>query len=328
MSRSTRRDFLRRASVAGGMAALGAGCSGDPTSVGNASADTAGTTAAPAAAEGPAMAMARWKGAAAPEEEVEAIATRLTEQAIEALGGMKRFVSAGDVVCVKPNIGWDRNPRQAANTNPAVVETLVRLCLDAGAKTVKVGDHTCNDARKTYANSGIAEAAQRAGAEVFHVDKNRFREARMDGELLKTMGVYPEIVDCDLVISAPVAKHHGSTQVSLCMKNFMGVVEDRGKFHQDLPTAITDLTRFMKPRLAVLDAMRMLVRGGPTGGSLGDVERKDTIAAGTDIVALDAFGAELLGHKPGRIGTIATAHRAGLGEMDYRKLAPMEIAVS
>ena len=46
--------------------------------------------------------------------------TQLAREAIDELGGMRRFVSRGDVVLVKPNIGWDRTPEQAANTNPEI----------------------------------------------------------------------------------------------------------------------------------------------------------------------------------------------------------------
>jgi uncharacterized protein (DUF362 family) len=270
------------------------------------------------------MVIARWKGDATAYEE---LAVKLTEQAIEALGGMKRFVSKGDVVWVKPNIGWDRTPEQAANTNPDVVKTLVRLCLDAGAKTVKIGDNTCNPAEKSYANSKIAEAAKSAGGEVVFLDKNRFREMDIKGESLKMHPVYPEVVECDLVLSVPVAKHHSLARITCCMKNYMGVIENRQRFHQDLPTCIADLTAFMKPRISVLDAIRILTANGPTGGDLNDVKQTNTIAAGTDIVALDALGAELLGNNPADITTVVTGEKRGLGVMDYKSLALKELEV-
>ncbi len=52
------------------------------------------------------------------------------------------------------------------------------------------------------------------------------------------------------------------------------------------------------------------------------------MAAGTDIVALDAWGAELAGQKPAEIVFIAKGQDLGLGKMDYRSLAPKEVAVS
>ncbi|MCP4640178.1 MAG: DUF362 domain-containing protein [bacterium] len=308
MGQHTRRNFLKGAAVAGGAVALGG-------------------AAAEAQAAGSPMAIARWQGDPVAEDKVNAMAARLTKEAVDALGGMARFVKQGDVVCVKPNMSWDRTPEQAANTNPAVVATIITMCLEAGAKGVKVGDNTCHNEKKAYGSSGIADAARDAGADVFYVDKGRFRQVQVGGKLLDTMGVYPEMVDCDLVINAPVCKHHKSTRVTLAMKNLMGVVDDRRRFHQDLSTSITDITRFLKPRISVLDATRILTGQGPTGGDMADVKRMDTVAASTDIVALDAFGCTLLGHKPEEIGTVVAGHKAGLGEIDYQKLAK-EIAVS
>ncbi|MEP0847081.1 MAG: DUF362 domain-containing protein [Phycisphaerae bacterium] len=274
------------------------------------------------------MSIARWKPPAPSAALPDAMAARLAEAAIVQLGGMSRFVRRGDVVWIKPNIGWNRKPEHAANTHPHVVAQLVRMCQEAGAKTVKVGDNPCNDPKQCYENSGIAPAARALGAEIVFLDRDRFRNMAIGGKRLKQHPVYPELVECDLVINVPVCKHHGETEVSLCMKNYMGVVEDRGEFHQDLPATITDLTRFMKPRLCVLDATRMLVANGPTGGRLDDVRPMFTVAAGTDIVALDAFGCELLGHKPESISTVAAGRDAGLGRTDYRALSLKETELS
>lgn len=82
----------------------------------------------------------------------------ITRKAINAVGGMKRYVKAGDLVVVKPNMGWDRSPEFAANSHPLVVRAVVEECLAAGARKVKVFDHTCNDPRRCYVNSGIEKA--------------------------------------------------------------------------------------------------------------------------------------------------------------------------
>lgn len=305
-SSSSRREFLRNGVAAG--AALG------------------GFAQVTAMAQKPVdMSIARWKGGDMPTSE---IAVKLTEQAMEAIGGMKRFVSKGDVVWVKPNIGWDRAPELAGNTNPDVVRTLIRMCFDAGAKKVKVGDNTCNPAEKTYVASGIAEAAKSAGAEVVFLDPNRFRDMDIGGQVLKTHPVYPEIIECDLVLNVPVVKHHTLTKMTNCMKNYMGVIEKRQLLHQDLPTTIADLTAFMKPRLAVMDAVRILLANGPTGGDPKDVRQTNIVAAGIDPVALDALGAELLGNKPADLGTVAAGQARGLGVMDYHTLNLKEMDVA
>jgi uncharacterized protein (DUF362 family) len=310
MATFSRRDFLRTGALAAGALTIG------PLA-------RAQESSAPMD-----MVIARSASAPSPDDNMAALAEKLTQQAIENLGGMGRFVSRGDVVWVKPNIAWDRTPEYAANTNPDVVKTLVRLCYEAGAKTVKIGDNPCNDIQATYKNSGIIDAAKSVDGEIVFVDRNRFRSMEIGGERLKSHPVYPEMYEADVMIDVPVAKHHGSTTVTLCMKNLMGVVEDRGTFHQDLPTTIADISGFIKPKLCVLDAMRILTAHGPTGGNLDDVKILNTIAAGVDIVAMDAFGCELLGHKPADIATVLAGSQRGLGEIDYRKLLMKEITAA
>jgi uncharacterized protein (DUF362 family) len=161
------------------------------------------------------------------------------------------------------------------------------------------------------------------------LDERRFKEVAIGGARLTTWPLYPEIIDSDLVINVPVAKHHGLCRVSLAMKNYMGVVGGRrNAWHQDLAACLCDITAFMKPRLTVLDATRVLTAHGPQGGNTADVKRLDTVAASTDVVGLEAFGAELLGHEPADIETVRAAAVAGLGQIDYRKLAVREVVVS
>jgi uncharacterized protein (DUF362 family) len=279
------------------------------------------------------MAIARWSnapadGAQAGEAALYDAARKMTEQAVEKVGGIGEYVSRGDVVWVKPNIGWTRRPELAANTHPAVVATLVALCKDAGAKEVKVGDHTCNEAEQTYAESGVARAVKEAGGEMVYLDDNRYRDVTIDGDRLDTWPVYGEMLEADALINVPVAKHHGLAELTCCMKNYMGVIGgNRGAWHQSLPDCLVDITRFMRPRLSLVDATRVLVANGPTGGSMEDVRFRYAVAAGTDIVALDAFGAEMIDRSPMDIPTIGLAEQKGLGTSDYRSLAE-EITVA
>jgi uncharacterized protein (DUF362 family) len=313
MSEFSRRDFM--VGSAAGALALGAG----PLAAGA----LFGAQAKPVD-----MAIARWKGPKDLEAaDLKKAAIQLTEKAIAAMGGLGRFVKKGDVVWVKPNIGWDKKPETAANTNPDVVATIVRLCLEAGAKTVKVGDNPVDQAVKSYPSSGIPAAVRELGAEVVFLDRNRFRDTAINGDSLKSIPIYPDILECDLVINVPVAKHHRLTEVTLCMKNYLGVIEKRQIIHQNFGPTMADLTRFMKPRICILDAVRVLPKNGPRGGNVADVQFAGTVAAGVDIVALDALGAELLGRKPAEMKTIVAGEKAGLGKIDYRSLALSEIEV-
>jgi uncharacterized protein (DUF362 family) len=289
---------------------------------------TCGLLRGAAAAETPAMTIARWTNTRNLDAaQMKKAAVSLTENAIGGIGGLKRFVSRGSVVWVKPNIGWDRAPELAGNTNPDVVETIVRLCFEAGAKTVKVGDNPCDLAAKSYVSSGIADAAKRAGAQVVFLDKSRAKEVAIKGERIKSIPMFPEMIECDLMISVPIIKHHALANATMCMKNYMGAIEKRNTFHQDIATCVADLTRFLQPRISVLDAVRILKDHGPRGGDPKDVEVKLAVAASTDIVALDAWGAEVLGKAVKDIPSIAKGVEYGLGRSDYRAIA-REIALT
>jgi uncharacterized protein (DUF362 family) len=247
---------------------------------------------------------------------------RIVRAAVDALGGIRRFIAKGDVVVVKPNIGWDRKPEQAATTNPEVVATLVRLCLEAGAAKVKVFDRTCNDPRRCYVQSGIEAAARAAGAEVSFVDERRFREVKIPGGVaVQSWPIYIDLLEADKVISAPIAKHHGLARLTLAHKNWMGVMgENRGRIHQRLDVTLVDISTVIRPSLVLLDAVHILTANGPQGGSLDDVKKLDTVIAGTDQVAIDAYGTTLFGLTGADIGCVREGARRGLGVMDLDRL--------
>lgn len=217
----------------------------------------------------------------------------LTRQAIQQLGGIRRFIARGDVVAIKPNIAWDRTPEQAANTNPDVVAEVARLCLEAGARRVIVTDSTINEPRACFARSGIGEAARRAGADVILPEARMFRTVDLGGEVLRSWPVLESFLNADKVINIPIAKHHSLTSVSLGMKNWLGILGgERQRLHQHIHEALADLSNFMRPTLTVIDAWRVLMRNGPGGGNLADVALRKMLVAGTDPVALDAYVAK------------------------------------
>ena len=218
---------------------------------------------------------------------------QLVRKGVEGLGGIRRFISRGDVVVIKPNIAWDRTSEQAANTNPQVVAEMVRLCLEAGAKKVVVTDVSCNDPRRCFARSGIAAAARTEGAEIILPEGRKFKEVDLQGDVLSAWPVFEPFLAADKMINIPIAKHHSLTGVTLGMKNWYGILGGlRNRLHQRIHESLVDLADFMRPTLTIIDAYRVLMRNGPTGGDLADVALKKTLVAGTDPVALDAYVAK------------------------------------
>ena len=252
----------------------------------------------------------------------------ITRKAVELLGGMEQFVSRGDVVFVKPNISWDRVPEQAATTNPAVVEAVVRMVLEAGAEKVLISDNTCNDARRCYKRSGIAEAAERAGADVSFMEERKFQKVDLGGEVLSEWPVYRDGIEADKIINIPIAKHHGLSGVTLSMKNLMGLIGGaRNRLHQKMAESVVDLAAYFKPTLHILDANRILTARGPASGTTKDIEVLNTVAACADPVRIDAFGITLFGKEPAEFEHVRLGEERGLGTSNVKAPGFTEVSL-
>lgn len=247
-------------------------------------------------------------------------------QSLDAIGGIKRFISPGDRVVLKPNVGWDRAPAQAADTNPVLVGEMVRLCLAAGATEVVVSDVTCNDARRCFLRSGIREATEKAGGKAKLEADEDFITIDMKGEMLTSWPVLKHFVECDKLINMPIAKHHSLSSCTIGMKNLYGIIGgSRHRLHQQIDQSIVDLARFCTPTLTIVDATRVLLRGGPQGGSLDDVSVENSVICATDQVAADSRAAEFIGLRGSDVGHIVLAEKTGLGLVDYNQSGYKEI---
>lgn len=256
-------------------------------------------------------------------------------QAIAQMGGMKKFVKPGSKVVVKPNIGWDKTPELAGNTNPKLVTEIIKQCFAAGAKEVTVFDHTCDDWQKCYKNSGIEAAAKAAGAKVLPADQESYyREISLPrGKNLKKAKVHNAIMDCDVWINVPVLKNHGGAQLTISMKNHMGIVWDRGFFHQhDLQQCIADICTMSKPAvLNVVDAYRIMKTNGPRGRSASDVVLAKGLFMSQDIVAVDTAAARFFNQVRemplDKVGHLSKAQELKVGTMDIDKLKVKRIKI-
>lgn len=249
----------------------------------------------------------------------------LVRETLSALGGMEAFVKPGDIVVVKPNIGWDRTVELAANTHPDVVKALVQLCLEAGAKQVRIFDRPCNDERRCYTQSGIRAALEHINSDrvsLEYMDRRAYRElAIQGGRAFDRWEFYLPAIEADRLINVPIAKHHSISRLTLGMKNLMGVIGgNRGRLHHDIAESLTDIASVIHADLTVIDATRILVANGPQGGRIEDVRTTETLIASPDIVAADAYAATLFDLKPEQVPTLVAAARRGLGIMDLKQV--------
>jgi uncharacterized protein (DUF362 family) len=341
MARFNRRDFLRISAAALGSATLGqllAACgrviSVTPQSISTpalpmktsalatGTVPTANTAAAATATQVslPDLAVTRH---GVPED--------LTRRAVAALGGMERFVAKGANVVVKPNICVAYHGYQyAATTNPWVVSTLVKMCFEAGASRVQVMDYPFGGTQQAaYAISGIKEQVEAAGGQMVEMPMFKFVATAIPNAVhLKQVYIFEDVLKADAVINVPIAKVHDLSRLTLGMKNLMGVVRDRPDLHAYLSQNLADLASLVRPKLTVVDAVRVLCSNGPTGGSLDDVKQLDTVIASHDIVAADSYAATLFGLRPDQLGYVVAGAAMGLGRSDLQNLRIEEISAS
>jgi len=255
----------------------------------------------------------------------------ITRAAIAAVGGIERFVTQGDDVIVKPNICVDyRTYEYGATTNPEVVATLIELCLGAGARRVRVMDTPFGGTPgSAYTRSGIADAVKAVGGEMEVMNRAKFQETEIpEGKDITSWSVYQDLLNADVVINVPIAKHHNLARLSLGGKNLLGVIQSPNRIHANLGQRIADLVSLVRPTLTVVDAVRTLMVHGPTGGNLNDVRQTDTVIASHDIVAADAYAATLFDLTGQDIAYVKAAAEMGLGTLDLEAIEIEEIAVS
>ena len=254
----------------------------------------------------------------------------MVRRALEAYGGMGTFVPKGANVVIKPNICVAYHTYEyAATTNPWVVGTLVKMAVTAGASRVQVFDFPFGgSAQEAYTRSGIQEQVLAAGGEMLPMPEFKYVTTDIpNGVDLKYTHAFKDALDADVLIDVPIAKHHGSARLSLGMKNLMGLILDRSAIHRDLGQRIADLNTLFRPKLTVVDAVRILTNHGPSGGNLDDVKKLDTIIVSSDIVAADSYATTLFGLQPTDIGYIRAATKMGLGKSDLNIIKVEEIAV-
>jgi uncharacterized protein (DUF362 family) len=317
MNKLSRRDFLIRAALGAGAVGLSqflSACAPKPTP------QPERAAAAPLPAPNtPHLVVARGQDPA-----------ELARHALAALGGMERFVSAGSHVIVKPNIchGY-YSYEYAATTNPWVVGALVKMALDAGARKVHVMDFPFGGTPEAaYVTSGIEEQVKANGGEMIVMPRIAFNPREVvNGLDLKSITLYDGIFEADAFINVPIAKTHNLAKLTLGMKNLMGVVQNRSLFHSRMGKRLVDLVNLVKPTLTVVDATRMLMAHGPTGGNLDDVKQADTLVASTDIVAADSYAATLFEMNPDNLDYVVEGMNSGLGRSDLTNLKIEELTV-
>jgi uncharacterized protein (DUF362 family) len=270
---------------------------------------------------------------ASKEEELKAReeqAFSMVKAALDSMGGVSHFIQKGDVVVIKPNVAFDKNPDLAATTQPDTVSAVTRLCFGAGARKVIVADNPINNPESCFYKTKVGEAAIRAGAELMLPKDSYFEQLYVGGETITGTWrmFYRPFREATKVIGISPVKDHNLCKATVTMKNWYGLLGNpRNQFHQNIHGIISDFALMMKPSFVIADGRKLLMRNGPTGGSLNDVKRGDTIVVGTDHTAVDSWCVtKLLERRRDQIIYLDKVITRGLG-VDWRPQWTQEITV-
>jgi uncharacterized protein (DUF362 family) len=245
---------------------------------------------------------------------------KMLEAGIAKLGGWDAFIKPGMKVAIKPNVAWNSAPEQGGNTHPDLVRACVLAAEAKGASKITLPENTCHDEKKTFKTSGVEECLNGTKARLYRPTKDDYQKVEIpNGKNMKEANVPKDILECDCLINMPVAKVHGGATVTLSMKNWMGSVEDRRFWHNNnLHQCIADFSTFLKPKLVIIDATRIMLTKGPQGP--GDLDHPHELILSTDPVAADAYATTLFKKEPFEIGHIKIAHEMGVGCGDLSKV--------
>ena len=254
----------------------------------------------------------------------------MVKAALDSMGGVSHFIQKGrrgrhQAQCrvrQKPRSGRHDPARYGLGRDP----TLLR----GRARKVIVADNPINNPESCFYKTKVGEAAIRAGAELMLPKDSYFEQLYVGGETITGTWrmFYRPFREATKVIGISPVKDHNLCKATVTMKNWYGLLGNpRNQFHQNIHGIISDFALMMKPSFVIADGRKLLMRNGPTGGSLNDVKRGDTMVIGTDHTAVDSWCVTKLLERPrDQIIYLDKVIARGLG-VDWRPQWTQEITV-
>ncbi len=247
------------------------------------------------------------------------------ENLLAPLGGIENFVKPGQKVLIKPNMLTCKEPERAATTHPAVIETVARLCREAGA-TVLIGDSppaVFGRTEEFWKTTGFAEAAARADSSLICFESEPKAPIKFftNGREV-TAHVVKTLFMVDTVINIAKMKTHNLTRITGAVKNLFGLIPgfSKAQWHKTFPAAeefsdfIADFAHQIPVSLNILDGIEGMDGQGPAGGR---VVKCDVLLASTSPVTVDIGFCRLVGLNPEQVPTLKRCRQLNWGPKDF-----------
>lgn len=237
----------------------------------------------------------------------------ITIQALTMIGADK-IVPPDATILIKPNYITAKHPSSGVTTDARVIDGIVKFFKHCGVESIIIGEGSgFSDSFEAFKLAGVDEVARRYEAKLIDLNKGEFVEVKIPNPIaLRRVRVSKRALESNFIVSVPKLKVHSLAEVSLSLKNMMGVVSPKGVMHGRLDEKIVDLASIVKPNLAVIDGIV-----GCAGGELRGIPVKmNLVIAGTDPVATDTVGAAVMEINRVRHIRLAEEHGLGIGSLD------------
>jgi uncharacterized protein (DUF362 family) len=256
-------------------------------------------------------------------------------------GGFEKALRGGvSNVLIKPNLLVPKLPSTGATTHVELVEELVKICLEGGARQITIAESSNwgIDTDHVFQKLGYGDMAKRKGCRLLNFKKDQLVDVSIKGRYIEQVKLPRALLDADLVVNFPVLKVHRMTHVTLGMKNVaVGSMTDDQKekvIHaigrpfilpdemvqegSGLDWAILELNLVLPVGFTVIDGL--VGQEGPGAPLTGQPVGAGVLVAGDNLVAVDTVGSKLMGVDPRKVAYLVMAEKAGLGPVDLDKI--------
>lgn len=242
------------------------------------------------------------------------IAGRVAE-IIQALG----TDPSGRTVLVKPSFVYPSKAPVVKGiiTQPELIVGVARALRDLGASRVMVAESSViGPSRVSFQSVGILPLLKGLAEPVF-LDEEDAIEVEVKDPFVQEKFRVPRIwLDADLYVSLPKIKTNMFAEVTLTIKNNLGMLRQRDRlvYHDyRLHKKLADLYKVRPPDLVVADCV---VAGEGQGPLMADPVELGLLVGGDNAIAVDLTACHLTGYEPDEVEHLDLLIRAGYGPRD------------
>ena len=190
-------------------------------------------------------------------------------------------------------------------------------------KEISVGERSgiTIPTRFNFKKAGYPGIIKKHRVKTYYFDETKHVPIKLKkkGRLRDNMFFPKPIVDCDFLINLPKFKAHPWCRLTLSLKNFIGLQDDRHRLvdhNTYLEHKIADLQEAIQPKFIAIDGItagqKMMLT--PTPFHMG------AIIMGTNSCAVDTVGCHMVNVKPKDLIHLKYTSERGFGPMDIKEI--------